>query len=105
MNMTSSGSYRLATRGGNQSNHIDSESRRASSSVSQVSADDRRHLCEHTKLNPEAGAGLRIYGSVVYQLKDANMEASGICDFLFRALRIVFKTGKLNIYVFASVPL
>lgn len=81
-----SSTFRLATRGDN------CESRRASSSVSQVSADDRRQLCEHTKLNPEAGT-TTIYGSVVYQLKDANMEASGSCDFTFRALRIVYKTG------------
>ncbi|GLH04874.1 SFRICE_013476 [Gryllus bimaculatus] len=64
-------------------------SRRASSSVSQVSADDRRHLCERTKLSSEPGLGLTAYGSVVYQLKDANMEASGACDFVCRALRIM----------------
>jgi hypothetical protein len=59
----------------------------------QVSADDRRHLCERTKLSPDVG--LSAYGSVVYQLKDANIEASGTCDFVCRALRIVYKTGKL----------
>jgi hypothetical protein len=58
----------------------------------QVSADDRRHLCERTKLSSDVG--LTAYGSVVYQLKDANMEASGTCDFVCRALRIVYKTGE-----------
>ncbi|KAL0276480.1 UNVERIFIED_CONTAM: hypothetical protein PYX00_004043 [Menopon gallinae] len=94
--LTSSGSYRMATRGG-VSNHANAESRRASSSVSQASADDRKHLCEHTKLNPEDRTGLRVYGSVVYQLKDANIEASGTCDFVLRALRIVFKTVTITI--------
>jgi len=81
------GTFRLATRAEN------CDSRRASSSVSQVSADDRRQLCEQTKLNPEGGGGHTVYGSVVYQLKDANMEASGSCDFTLRSLRIVYKTG------------
>jgi len=58
----------------------------------QVSADDRRHLCERTKLSSDVG--LSAYGSVVYQLKDANIEASGTCDFVCRALRIVYKTGE-----------
>jgi len=58
----------------------------------QVSADDRRHLCERTKLSSDVG--LSAYGSVVYQLKDANIEASGTCDFVCRALRIVYRTGE-----------
>jgi hypothetical protein len=58
----------------------------------QVSADDRRHLCERTKLSTDAG--LAVYSSIVYQLKDANMEASGTCDFVCRAFRIVYKTGE-----------
>lgn len=81
-------------------NNIGIESRRASSSVSQVSVDDRRQLCEHTRLNVETGEGLQIYGSVAYQLKDANMEASGTCDFVHRALRVVFKTSKPLYYPF-----
>ncbi|KAK7605515.1 hypothetical protein V9T40_007373 [Parthenolecanium corni] len=83
---------------GNQSatshlqNDNTNESRRASSNVSQVSADDRRHLCEHTKLNPEAGLRLTAYGSFVYQLNHANMESSGAWDFVLRALTIVYRT-------------
>ncbi|GLH04875.1 Uncharacterized protein GBIM_10505 [Gryllus bimaculatus] len=82
-------------------------SRRASSSVSQVSADDRRHLCERTKLSSEPGLGLTAYGSVVYQLKDANMEASGACDFVCRALRIVYKTAVVTVVLvcLTSLPL
>lgn len=60
----------------------------------QVSGDDRRQLCaEHTKLAAESATGLTSYGSVMYQLKDANIEASGVCDFVCRALGIVYKTG------------
>ena len=60
----------------------------------QVSGDDRRQLCaEHTKLAAESATGLTAYGSVMYQLKDANIEASGVCDFVCRALGIVYKTG------------
>ncbi|KAK6641361.1 hypothetical protein RUM44_013070 [Polyplax serrata] len=101
------GSYRLATRGGYQMNNIGIESRRASSSVSQVSVDDRRQLCEHTRLNVETGEGLQIYGSVAYQLKDANMEASGTCDFVHRALRVVFKTISMTVLLvcLTTVPI
>lgn len=59
----------------------------------QVSADDRKHLCEHTKLNADMSLGLSAYGSVVYQLSHANMESSGMCDFVCRALGIVYRTG------------
>ncbi|KAK9511604.1 hypothetical protein O3M35_000228 [Rhynocoris fuscipes] len=58
-----------------------------------VSGDERRHLCEHTKLNSESG-GLAAYGSVVYQLNHANMEATGVCDFLLRGVGIIYRTGK-----------
>lgn len=73
----------------------------------QVSGDDQRRLCsEHTKLSGTVGGSiagetglplgvsLATYGSVAYQLKDANLEASGTCDFVCRALRIVNKTGR-----------
>ena len=62
--------------------------------VEQVSSDDRRHLCERTKLSSDVG--LTPYGSVVYQLKDANMEASGTCDFVWRAMQVFYKTGEEN---------
>ncbi|XP_039288859.1 nascent polypeptide-associated complex subunit alpha, muscle-specific form-like isoform X2 [Nilaparvata lugens] len=86
--------YRKSTRSANVNNAVEGGSRRASSSVSQASADDRRQLCgEHTKLNSDAGLGLSAYGSVVYQLNHANMESSGLCDFVCRALHIVYRTG------------
>ncbi|XP_065221307.1 uncharacterized protein LOC135846251 isoform X2 [Planococcus citri] len=72
-------------------------SRRASSSVSQVSADDRRHLCEHTKLNPESGLGLTAYGSFVYQLNHANMESTSTFDFVLKALRIIYRTAVVTV--------
>lgn len=77
----------------------------------QVSGDEQRQLCgERTKLSASTGCiggsqdaasslplgiSLATYGSVAYQLKDANMEASGTCDFVCRAMRIVNKTGKM----------
>lgn len=61
----------------------------------QMSGDDRRQLCaEHTKLAAESSTGLTAYGSFVYRIKDANIEASGVCDFVCRALGIVYKTGE-----------
>lgn len=72
--------------------------------MAQVSGDEARRLCsEHTKLSSSTqaeqglplGVSLATYGSVAYQLKDANMEASGTCDFVCRAMRIVNKTGEL----------
>ncbi|BES93453.1 Hypothetical protein NTJ_06262 [Nesidiocoris tenuis] len=56
-----------------------------------VSGDERRYLCEHSKLNSE-GAGVAAYGSVVYQLNHANMEASGTCDFVLRGYGILYRT-------------
>ncbi|XP_014242827.1 nascent polypeptide-associated complex subunit alpha, muscle-specific form-like isoform X2 [Cimex lectularius] len=79
-------------------------SRRASSSVSQVSGDERRHLCEHTKLNSESG-GVAAYGSVVYQLNHANMEASGTCDFMLRAFGIVYRTVVVSVVLICLTAL
>ncbi|KAI4497649.1 hypothetical protein M0802_007189 [Mischocyttarus mexicanus] len=74
------------------------ESRRASSSVSQFSGDESRRLCAGIIKIPEKGTsettnlGVATYGSVVFQLKDAHLEANGTCDFVFRALRVISKT-------------
>ncbi|KDR15664.1 hypothetical protein L798_09741, partial [Zootermopsis nevadensis] len=64
-----------------------------------------RHLCERTKLTSDMG--LTACGSVVFQLKDANMEASGTCDFVCRALRIVYKTVVVTVALvcLTSLPL
>ncbi|KOX73588.1 hypothetical protein WN51_13665 [Melipona quadrifasciata] len=37
------------------------------------------------------------YGSVVFQLKDANLEASNICDFVFRGLKVVCRTRVVTV--------
>lgn len=101
---SSSPSYRTSSRGNinvgysGNSGFESSGSRRASSSVSQVSGDEQRRLCADQKYSAETGQGLGLglslttYGSVAYQLKDANLEASGTCDFVCKALKIVNKT-------------
>lgn len=63
-----------------------------------MSGDEQRRLCSEQKyIDGEQGLGLGLslttYGSVAYQLKDANLEASGTCDFICKALNIVNKTG------------
>uniref|UniRef100_A0A2S2R900 Uncharacterized protein n=1 Tax=Sipha flava TaxID=143950 RepID=A0A2S2R900_9HEMI len=67
------------------------DSRRASSSVSQVSGDERKRLCEHVK---PCDSGLTVYGSLTYQLNHANMESTGIFDFIIKALSIIHRTGE-----------
>ncbi|CAH1636301.1 unnamed protein product [Spodoptera littoralis] len=82
----------------------DPGSRRASSSVSQVSGDEQRRLCgEHAKYSDRSGLGLGMglttYGSVAYQLKDANMEASGTVDFICRAAKIMNRTILMTVFL------
>ncbi|XP_072932955.1 uncharacterized protein [Epargyreus clarus] len=82
----------------------DTGSRRASSSVSQVSGDEQRRLCgEQAKYNERSGMGLGVglttYGSVAYQLKDANMEASGTVDFVCRAAKIMNRTIVMTVFL------
>ncbi|KAJ0183525.1 hypothetical protein K1T71_001501 [Dendrolimus kikuchii] len=82
----------------------DTGSRRASSSVSQVSGDEQRRLCgEQAKYNDRSGMGLGVglttYGSVAYQLKDANMEASGTVDFVCRAAQIINRTIVMTVFL------
>ncbi|XP_072398898.1 uncharacterized protein [Diabrotica undecimpunctata] len=76
-------------------------SRRASSSVSQVSGDEQRRLCvDHNNTETQSinlALSLTTYGSVAYQLKDANLEANGTCDFVCKALNIVNKTVVVTI--------
>lgn len=67
----------------------------------QVSGDEQRRLCgEQAKYNERCGLGLGVglttYGSVAYQLKDANMEASGTMDFVCRAAKIMNRTSKFS---------
>ncbi|KAG8039114.1 hypothetical protein G9C98_003421, partial [Cotesia typhae] len=89
------------------------ESRRASSSVSQFSGDESRRLCMRTVNSTEkgttasSGLGVATYGSLVFQLKDAHREASGICDFVFRAMGVVSKTMFVTICLacLSTVPI
>ncbi|XP_043461872.1 uncharacterized protein LOC122498267 [Leptopilina heterotoma] len=101
---TNSGSIRSGGSGTAQVNlgygtNAWADSRRASSSVSQISGDESRRLCvtgsaDLTKKGSTSAAplGVAAYGSLVFQLKDANLEANGTCDFICRALRVVSKT-------------
>ncbi|XP_058810472.1 uncharacterized protein LOC131675471 [Phymastichus coffea] len=91
------------------------ESRRPSSSVSQVSGDESRRLCEGAPYlcknvgglqqgpgaasGPAGPVGVAAYGSLVFQLKDAHLEASGSCDFALRALRVVGKTTPVTVFL------
>ncbi|XP_063381548.1 uncharacterized protein LOC134668034 [Cydia fagiglandana] len=88
---------------GRQGGVSESGSRRASSSVSQVSGDEQRRLCgEQAKYNERSlglGVGLTTYGSVAYQLKDANMEASGTMDFVCRAAKIMNRTILMTVFL------
>ncbi|CAG9864084.1 unnamed protein product [Phyllotreta striolata] len=81
--------------------YAENGSRRASSSVSQVSGDEQRRLCvDHNNTDAQSvnlALTLTTYGSVAYQLKDANLEASGTCDFVCKALDIVNKTAIVTI--------
>lgn len=72
--------------------------------IPQVSGDEQRRLCgEQAKYSDRTslglGMGLTTYGSVAYQLKDANMEASGTVDFVCRAAKIMNRTSKCFVYV------
>lgn len=70
----------------------------------QISGDESRRLCGTASANSvkkgatsSAHMGVAAYGSLVFQLKDANIEANGTCDFVFRALRVVSKTMVVTI--------
>ncbi|XP_076236651.1 uncharacterized protein LOC143180656 [Calliopsis andreniformis] len=78
------------------------DSRRASSSVSQFSGDESRRLFTTVDKIPEntmenRKLGVITYGSVVFQLKDANLEANNTCDFVFRAMKVVSKTRVVTV--------
>ncbi|XP_053999805.1 uncharacterized protein LOC128887666 [Hylaeus anthracinus] len=73
------------------------DTRRDSSSVSQFSGDESRRLFNSSVMIPKNNTekdnlGVITYGSVAFQLKDANLEACSTCDFVFRALKVVSKT-------------
>ncbi|VVC96914.1 unnamed protein product [Leptidea sinapis] len=69
-----------------------------------VSGDEQRRLCgEQAKYSDRSGLGLGVglttYGSVAYQLKDANMEASGTVDFVCRAAKIMNRTILMTVFL------
>lgn len=64
---------------------------------SQFSGDESRRLFTSGAKVPETTMdngklGVITYGSVVFQLKDADLEANGTCDFVFRGLKVLCKT-------------
>ncbi|XP_023290831.1 uncharacterized protein LOC105702924 isoform X2 [Orussus abietinus] len=81
------------------------DSRRASSSVSQFSGDESRRLCGVSTTITEKSSsgvgplGVATYGSLVFQLKDAHLEASGICDFVCRGMKVVSKTMVVTVFM------
>ncbi|XP_043282328.1 uncharacterized protein [Venturia canescens] len=89
------------------------DSRRASSSVSQFSGDESRRLCGGVVNSMEKGSsgsgplGVATYGTLVFQLKDAHREASGTCDFVFRAMTVVSRTMVFTVCLgcLSTVPL
>ncbi|CAG7721125.1 unnamed protein product [Allacma fusca] len=64
-------------------------SRRTSSCTSQISGDDRRQLYRYTKFAYES----RDYGSMLSQIREANMEATSGWDFTNKFFNIVCKSG------------
>jgi len=79
----------------------------------QLSGDESRRLCAGGAKAPEKGdaeavnLGVATYGSVVFQLKDAHLEANGICDFVFRALTVIGKTMTFTVCLtcLSTVPI
>lgn len=78
----------------------------------QFSGDESRRLfangakvAENTAEN--RNLGVITYGSVVFQLKDANLEANNICDFVFRGMRVVCRTRVVTVCLFclSAVPI
>lgn len=51
--------------------------------------------------------GVATYGTLVFQLKDAHREASGTCDFVFRAMTVVSRTMVFTVCLgcLTTVPL
>ncbi|XP_050523169.1 uncharacterized protein LOC126895392 [Daktulosphaira vitifoliae] len=80
------------------------DSRRASSSVSQVSSDERKRLCDHIA---PCDNGLTLYGSLTFQLNHANMESRDIFDFIIKALNIIYRTVIVTIImsILTIIPL
>ncbi|XP_076057398.1 transmembrane protein 272-like [Oratosquilla oratoria] len=48
---------------------------------------------------------MSAYGSIVYQMKDANMDASGTCEFVYKALKIISKTIVMTAFLVITMVL
>lgn len=62
-----------------------------------MSGDEQKRLCSDQNYGGHKlgiGVSLTTYGSVAYQLKDANLEATSTCDFVCKAMTIVNRTSK-----------
>ncbi|XP_076376026.1 uncharacterized protein LOC143259078 [Megalopta genalis] len=80
------------------------DNRRDSSSVSQLSGDESRRLFNNGVKAPDEKVenstyNAITYGSVVFQLKDANIEARNTIVFVFRALKVMWRTRIVSIYL------
>lgn len=85
---------------------------RLTRSTFQFSGDESRRLFANGAKVAENTAesrnlGVITYGSVVFQLKDANLEANNICDFVFRGMRVVCRTRVVTVCLFclSAVPI
>ncbi|XP_064102445.1 uncharacterized protein LOC135212693 isoform X3 [Macrobrachium nipponense] len=65
------------------------------SNSTEVSVDDRRQLFSAGKLNTDAS--MSAYGSIVYQMKDANMESNNTCEFVYKALKVLSRTVLMTV--------
>lgn len=72
----------------------------------QFSGDESRRLFTSSAKVPENTMENRnlTYGSVVFQLKDANLEANNICDFVFRGLKVVCRTRVVTVCLMCLSP-
>ncbi|XP_042229199.1 uncharacterized protein LOC121871119 isoform X2 [Homarus americanus] len=76
-------------------------SRRSSQSYINVSVDDRRQLFSAGKLNVESG--MSAYGSIAYQMRDANMDSNNTCEFVYKALKVISKTVLMTVLLVISI--
>ncbi|XP_042229198.1 mucin-1-like isoform X1 [Homarus americanus] len=67
----------------------------------QVSVDDRRQLFSAGKLNVESG--MSAYGSIAYQMRDANMDSNNTCEFVYKALKVISKTVLMTVLLVISI--
>nr|XP_045581220.1 transmembrane protein 272-like [Procambarus clarkii] len=42
---------------------------------------------------------MSAYGSIVYQMRDANMDSSNTCEFVYKALKVISKTVVMTVFL------